>query len=173
MGVSGQRHAPAALLPPGKGPPVPIVQKVGWAPEPVWTQRLEEKILCPCRGSNPERPVVQPVVRHCTATSFNPAEPMFKQTQLEDNNVRLAVTWLRRLVAGFSSRRPGSVHVRFEMDRVALEQNFLRFLQFITVSIIPPSLSTVTLSSGDKQQAHWRLQLGNPSGMNTKDARVE
>jgi hypothetical protein len=27
MGVSGQRHAPAALLPPGKGPPVPIVQR--------------------------------------------------------------------------------------------------------------------------------------------------
>jgi hypothetical protein len=25
IGVSGQRHAPAALLPPGKGPPVPIV----------------------------------------------------------------------------------------------------------------------------------------------------
>jgi hypothetical protein len=24
------------------------------------------KILCPCRGSNPDRPVVQPVVRHCT-----------------------------------------------------------------------------------------------------------
>jgi hypothetical protein len=43
MGVSGQRHTPAALLPPGKGPPVPIVQEAGWAPEPVWTQRLEEK----------------------------------------------------------------------------------------------------------------------------------
>jgi hypothetical protein len=25
------------------------------------------KILCPCRGSNPDRPVVQPVVRHYTA----------------------------------------------------------------------------------------------------------
>jgi hypothetical protein len=24
----------------GKGPPVPIVQEAGWAPEPVWTQRL-------------------------------------------------------------------------------------------------------------------------------------
>jgi hypothetical protein len=24
------------------------------------------KILCPCRGSNPDRPVVQPVVRHYT-----------------------------------------------------------------------------------------------------------
>jgi hypothetical protein len=27
---------------PGKGPPVPIVQEVGWASELVWTQRLEE-----------------------------------------------------------------------------------------------------------------------------------
>jgi hypothetical protein len=45
MGVSGQRHAPAALLPPGRGPPVPIVQEAGWAPELVWTQRLEEKSL--------------------------------------------------------------------------------------------------------------------------------
>jgi hypothetical protein len=43
MGVSGQRHAPAALLPPEKGPPVPIVQEAGWAPEPVWTKRIEEK----------------------------------------------------------------------------------------------------------------------------------
>jgi hypothetical protein len=42
MGVSGQHHAPAALLAPGTGSPVPIVQEAGWAPEPVWTQRLEE-----------------------------------------------------------------------------------------------------------------------------------
>jgi hypothetical protein len=34
---------PVRALPPGKGPPVPIVQEAGWAPEPVWTQRLEEK----------------------------------------------------------------------------------------------------------------------------------
>jgi hypothetical protein len=25
---------------PGKVPPVPTVQEAGWAPEPVWTQRL-------------------------------------------------------------------------------------------------------------------------------------
>jgi hypothetical protein len=31
-----------------------------------------EKILCPCRGSNLDRPVVQPVVRHYTAWA-NPA----------------------------------------------------------------------------------------------------
>jgi hypothetical protein len=50
----------------GKGPLVPIVREAGWASEPVWTQRLEEKILCPCRGSNPDRPVLQSVVRHYT-----------------------------------------------------------------------------------------------------------
>jgi hypothetical protein len=46
MGVSGQRHAPAALYPQGKDP-VPIVQEARWAPEPVWTQRLEEKSFTP------------------------------------------------------------------------------------------------------------------------------
>jgi hypothetical protein len=30
-------------LAPGKGIPVPIVQEAGWAPEPVWTQRIEEE----------------------------------------------------------------------------------------------------------------------------------
>jgi hypothetical protein len=63
MGVSGQRHAPAALLPPGKGPPVPIVQEAGWAPEPVWTQRIEEKSLDP---AGDRTPIAQPVVRHYT-----------------------------------------------------------------------------------------------------------
>jgi hypothetical protein len=30
-------------LPQGKGHPVPTVQEAGWAPEPVWMQRLGEK----------------------------------------------------------------------------------------------------------------------------------
>jgi hypothetical protein len=34
---------PGRALAPGKGPPVPIVQEAGWAPQPVWTQRTEEK----------------------------------------------------------------------------------------------------------------------------------
>jgi hypothetical protein len=41
-----------ALLP-GKGPPVPIVQEAGWAPEPVWTQRLEEKSFSPAGDRTP------------------------------------------------------------------------------------------------------------------------
>jgi hypothetical protein len=34
---------PSRSLPPGKGPPVPFGQEAGWAPEPVWTQRLEHR----------------------------------------------------------------------------------------------------------------------------------
>jgi hypothetical protein len=69
MGASGQRHAPAALFPPGRGPPVPIVQEAGWAPESFWTQRLEEKSFSP---AGDRTPIVQPVVRHYTAWA-NPA----------------------------------------------------------------------------------------------------
>jgi hypothetical protein len=38
---------PGRALPPGKEPPVPIVQEAGWAPEPVWTQGLEETSSAP------------------------------------------------------------------------------------------------------------------------------
>jgi hypothetical protein len=57
---------PRPRFAPGKEPPVPVVQEAGWASEPVWTQRLEEKSFRICRGSNTDRPVVQPVVRHYT-----------------------------------------------------------------------------------------------------------
>jgi hypothetical protein len=41
-GVSGQDHAPAALYPREETPGTHSTGG-GWAPEPVWTQRLEEK----------------------------------------------------------------------------------------------------------------------------------
>jgi hypothetical protein len=65
MGVSGKRHAPAALYPQGKEPPVPIVQEAGWAPEPVWTQRLEEKSSAPA-GDRTSITPVKSVARHYT-----------------------------------------------------------------------------------------------------------
>jgi hypothetical protein len=54
---------PGRALPPGKEPPVPTVQEDGWAPEPVWTQRLEEKSSVP---SGDRTPAVQSVVSHYT-----------------------------------------------------------------------------------------------------------
>jgi hypothetical protein len=57
---------PGRALALGKGPPVPIAQEPGWAPEPVWTHRLEEQSSCLCRRSNLDRPVVQSVARRYT-----------------------------------------------------------------------------------------------------------
>jgi hypothetical protein len=55
MGVSGQRHAPAALYPRGKNPGTHWTRGC-WAPEPVWTQRLEEKSSLPLPGIEPGSP---------------------------------------------------------------------------------------------------------------------
>jgi hypothetical protein len=55
---------PSRTLGPGKGPRVPIVQDAGWAPEQVWTQRLEEESFRFCQGLKLDLPVIQPVARH-------------------------------------------------------------------------------------------------------------
>jgi hypothetical protein len=56
----------------------------------------------------------------------------------------MTVPWLRRLVSGLPPRRPGfdpgSVHVGFVVDKVALVQVFPRVLRFSPVSFIPPLL---------------------------------
>jgi hypothetical protein len=67
MGVSGQRHAPAALLPPGKGPPVPIVQ-----PQSRSGLRLEEKSTAPTGDRTPIARSSNPLLRHYTDWA-NPA----------------------------------------------------------------------------------------------------
>jgi hypothetical protein len=64
----------------------------------------------------------------------------------------MAVPWLRRLVAGLSSRSPGfapgSIHVGFVVDKVELRQDFLRVLRFSPVNIIPPSFSIIHIIRG-------------------------
>ena len=56
----------------------------------------------------------------------------------------MAVPRLRRLVAGLSPRRygfdPGSVHVVFVVDKVALGQVSPQVLRFSPVNHIPPVL---------------------------------
>jgi hypothetical protein len=60
MGVSGQHHASAALYP-------GTHCTGGWVgPQPVCTQRQEEKSFRLCRGSNLDRRVDKPVARHYT-----------------------------------------------------------------------------------------------------------
>jgi hypothetical protein len=62
MGVSGQRHDPTALCPGERTPDTHCTG--GWVGLRAGLDtEVRGKILCPCRGSNPNRPVVQSVVR--------------------------------------------------------------------------------------------------------------
>jgi hypothetical protein len=64
-GVSGQRHAPAALCSGERTPGTYCTG--GWVGLRAGLgTAVRGKILFPCQGSNPDRPVVQSVVRHCT-----------------------------------------------------------------------------------------------------------
>jgi hypothetical protein len=65
MGVSGQRHTRAALCPGERTPGIHCTG--GWVGLRVGLDtEARGKVFCPCRGSNPDRPVVQSVVRHYT-----------------------------------------------------------------------------------------------------------
>jgi hypothetical protein len=64
-GVSDQRHAPAALCP-GERTPGTHYTRVWVGLRAGLDTRVRGNILCPCRGSNPDLPVVQSVVRHYT-----------------------------------------------------------------------------------------------------------
>jgi hypothetical protein len=57
---------PGRALLPGKGHPVPIGQEVWVGLRAGLDTEHRGKILCPCRGSKPDRPVAHPVVRHYT-----------------------------------------------------------------------------------------------------------
>jgi hypothetical protein len=65
------------------------------------------------------------------------------------------VVWLRQLVADLSTWRPGfepgSVHMGFVVDKVALGQIFLRVLRHPPVNIVPPWLSISMYHLQDKQ----------------------
>jgi hypothetical protein len=66
---------PRPRFTPGERTPIPIGQEAGWAPEPVWTQRLEKRIIFLCWESNLARPV-------CSQTVYWPSYPCDKSYQL-------------------------------------------------------------------------------------------
>jgi hypothetical protein len=65
-GVSGQRRAPPRFTPRERTPSTHWTG--GWVGPRVGLDTEDRgKILCPCRGSNPDCQVFQPLVRHYTA----------------------------------------------------------------------------------------------------------
>jgi hypothetical protein len=82
MGVSGQRHVPAALYP-------GTHWIGGWVgPRAGLDEGARRKILCPCRGSNLNHPIVQPVVRHYTtwATAASTGLQCFLELLFHENH---------------------------------------------------------------------------------------
>jgi hypothetical protein len=57
---------PGRALVPAEGPPVPIRQETGRAPQPIWAQKLEKNFFGICQGSNLDCLVIQPIARHYT-----------------------------------------------------------------------------------------------------------
>jgi hypothetical protein len=57
---------PGRALPPGKGPPSTHFTEDWVGSIAGLDTEARGKTLCPCRGSNLDRPVVQPVARHST-----------------------------------------------------------------------------------------------------------
>jgi hypothetical protein len=85
MEMSGQLHAPAALTP-RKKHVVPIGQEAGWSPEPGLDAMVKKKIPSPRRESNPDHPIVQPVVSRYTNWVFKAKEEggfQFKVTRVK------------------------------------------------------------------------------------------
>jgi hypothetical protein len=81
---------PRPRFSPGEKTQVSIVHEAGWAPEPVWTQRLEEKSFRLCQESNLDRPVFQPVARHYTDWATRLTKPDSwepKQDQPHDSRI--------------------------------------------------------------------------------------
>jgi hypothetical protein len=56
---------PGRVYPRGMDPGYPLDRRLG-GPKTCLDSEVREKIICLCRGSNPDRPVVQFEARHCT-----------------------------------------------------------------------------------------------------------
>jgi hypothetical protein len=83
MGVSGQRHTPTAIYPGERTPGTHCTG--GWVGLRAGPDT--EKNPLPCRGSNPDRPVVQSVVRHYTDwATLAPTCPM--EYKVKSNDIK-------------------------------------------------------------------------------------
>ena len=97
MGVGGQSHVPATLLPPLPGnDPVLIVMEAGWGPGPVWTGAEN---LAPTETRSPDRPAHSESLyllsypgQFCRTESFSYIVDSHKALQSIKLNVVLSTT---------------------------------------------------------------------------------
>jgi hypothetical protein len=134
---------PHCTLPLGKDPQKLTGYGVGWASEPVWTQRPKEKSFILAME---QTLVIQSIVT-IDYWLINSSIILSKlRWPLHTNH--WAMPWLRLLVIGLSSQKTRSVHVELV---VALGQVFLKIFWFSPISIIPPCLFLLIYHLGNEQ----------------------
>jgi len=90
------------------------------------------------------------------------------------HKMQQTVPWRRRLTAGLSSRGhcfgPRSVHVRFVVNKVALEQRFVAVLRLSPATVIPLmlhslSFNSINVATGSvvKQGTHTHTHTQHPA----------
>jgi hypothetical protein len=111
---------PSCTLPQVKEPPVPTVQEAGWAPEPVWMQRLEKKILCLCQGANLGHPVHSHTLYWLTYLAHN-----LLANNYFNNEERLKESWWKwkLKVILCETRVPKKVFQDPAYSRIILQRN--------------------------------------------------
>jgi hypothetical protein len=141
---------PGRALPPGKGPSVLIVQEAGWAPEPVWTQRLEEKSFRLCQGSNLDRPVV-----NIHSHEYYPRSPNIFQRHYYGNGYEKTHKYLFHKAG--SRNKP--VHAGI------LSRNLFLLLNFIPALIsIYPASCTMGVGASHLEQFRGPQQMSAATG---------
>jgi hypothetical protein len=139
----GERSAsrPGRALPPGKEPPVPIVQEAGWAPEQFWTQRLEEKS---CASVGDRSPAVQSVVRRYTdwatpAHSPRKCKWIIPHLKWEDECTKDAITILVGISEGKwpwqDAIKMNVTEIRVDWIQVAQDRDRWRILVNIDINL--------------------------------------
>jgi hypothetical protein len=153
---------------PGKGSPVPIVQEAGWASEPVWTQRLEEKIRSPLLAIEPRSPG-RPARRYTDWATLFQTYALFPRETTRPNDV---IACERRMVKASGSGNfyvllpasemccwifaPGSLSVPLFSLTFLLSEN-IRWIQRNTVFRLKwnPNYCTWTLTERRNQCQYW------------------
>jgi hypothetical protein len=79
-------------LTPGKKPPVPITQEIGWTPEPNWTTWRRENFWA-YRNSNFDPPVVQPIPTALSQLPNKYLGSLRKYNQVLKNCLQVGLIW--------------------------------------------------------------------------------
>jgi hypothetical protein len=147
MGVSGQRHAPAARFTPGERTPG-THWTGGWVgPRASLDAETRRKILCPCRGSNLDRPA-----RSQTLYRLSYRGSQFLGMQ-DLNNTR---PWITLPTLLFTAK-----YESWHTKTTAVNNSMMQFLQKLTVAWVikkmPTFYETTKCIAVLTTSSHWSL----------------